>query len=238
MVSRGICKTTMFTTGMRLILVLVAVQTLVSWASADILPGLPTVPFWPAGSESLQSSELTKIVVDSKYAESRDTEGQTLIPPSLEDFAKTFAEDLNTIGLSLAVEKGPAPEPYSIFLTLGQADEYLDEAGRKTSEGYTFEVYLDGIMISGASPLGAWWGTRTIMQQIVLGKGSLPMGEGIDRPGWPSRGFMVCCFTFLWPSLVDRWSSLTRDVITTLQIFSSRCALSCRFSNRTLSTST
>ena len=233
-------KSAIMTAGTRLLLSLFAVQNLFSWASADVLTGLPTAPFSPRGSGSLESAKLTKIVVDSTFSDSRDTEGETLIPPSLEEFANTFAQDLTTLKLPLDVEVALGPESGSIFLTLGQSDAYRDEAGRKTSEGYTLTVQPDGVTISGASPLGVWWGTRTLMQQLVLGKGTLPLGQVVDRPGWPSRGLMVCSFFYM--RIIGFFvpltfaTSLTLRAIITLRTCSLNCALLCHFSSRIRST--
>ena len=218
---------------MRLILVTLAA---VSGAVADVLSGLPSVPFSPTANASLHVSTLTKIIVDSKYAQSRDTEGETLIPPSLEDFAKTFGEDLATFDWDLLVKTGTVQEPNSIFLTLGNNDEYINDAGQKTSEGYTFNVKTNGIVISGASPLGVWWGTRTIIQQLLLGTGSIPVGNGVDRPSWATRGLMVGWAVRVnsgASSSADLLPSLTLDVTTIHQNFSLRCVRSCRSLNRT-----
>ena len=130
--------------------------------------------------------------MDTKYADSVDTKGQTLIPPKLIDFATTFAQDIeDSLGITLPVSRGDGPSNTSIFLTHGSEDAYLDAAGRPTSEGYSIEVSSNGVTITGASPLGAWWGTRTILQQWILGNGSIPQGKGQDSPGWGTRGAML-----------------------------------------------
>lgn len=159
-------------------------------AVADHLAGLPTVPFEACGGQ-LDVSTLKGIIVDSTYSDARDTDGSTLIPPTLAEFANTFAEDLAQLDIKLPVSDGEKPSKPAIFLTLGESDEYVDKAGRDTSEAYTLTVEDDGIVISGASPLGVWWGTRTVLQQLVLGDGKIPLGSGIDSPGWAQRGLMV-----------------------------------------------
>ena len=176
--------------------------TLAAGVAADHLDGLPTVPFTPADGDRLDASKLTRIVVDGRYAGSRDTEGETLIPPTLQDFAETFADDLTSLGhgldLDLIVIRGDedTEHRHSILLTLGDPSQYLNAAGSRTSEGYTLNVTEDRVVVSGASPLGVWWGTRTLLQQLVLGNGSLPRGHGVDSPGWPVRGLMVCKSVF------------------------------------------
>lgn len=138
-------------------------------------------------------------MVDQQYFDAKDNDGQTLIPPTLESFARTFSEDLkSSLGFNIPVETGKKGGKDSIFLTLGNADNFKDIAGRKTSEGYKLDVTAEGITVSGASPLGAWWGTRTILQQAVLGDSQLPHGSGSNSPGWGSRGCMVShCLTLL-----------------------------------------
>lgn len=161
-------------------------------ASAHYLTGLPTVPFKadPGGGQ-LDVSKLKSIVIDSAYVDARDTEGDTLIPPTLGEFAHTFADDLAKKDIKLKVTVSRKPCPHSIFLTVGDTEGYLDRAGRVTSEGYTLSTEPHGVVISGASPLGVWWGTRTLLQQVVLGDGHLPLGSGKDAPGWGQRGVMV-----------------------------------------------
>ncbi|KAI1410653.1 glycoside hydrolase family 20 protein [Hypoxylon sp. FL1857] len=156
------------------------------------LVGIPIVPFNPSSSGSYPIASIKALVVDSQYAESRDDAGETLIPPSLQDFAKTFAEDLhNTFGSDIGISVGEGPTSDVVFLTLGDPSEYTDASGALTSEGYTLLINSSGIFISGASPLGVWWGTRTVLQQALLSNGSLPYGEAIDAPGWKTRGMML-----------------------------------------------
>ncbi|TEA20898.1 Beta-hexosaminidase [Colletotrichum sidae] len=159
-------------------------------ATASSLPSLPTIPFLTTGG-ALPSTSLTKIIVDARYASSRDEKGETLIPPTLLSFAQTFSEDLaSALGLTLPVVTGPAAEQHSIFVTLGDETSFKDAAGRLTSEGYGLNVTIDGVVITGASPLGAWWGTRSVMQQLAMG-GEVKLGYGVDAPGWGTRGVML-----------------------------------------------
>jgi hexosaminidase len=136
---------------------------------------------------------LKSIVVDSKYHNTVNTDGETLIPPTLKSFASTFSEDLaSVLGLSVPVVIGEAAAKNSLFITIGNASQYLDAAGRPTSEGYSIDVTAHGIVITGASPLGAWWATRTILQQGILDDGmKLTLGSASDSPGWEIRGTFV-----------------------------------------------
>lgn len=77
-------------------------------------------------------------------------------------------------------------------MTLENKTDFQDAAGRFTSEGYHLRVDGDGVVVTGASPLGAWWATRTIIQAAVTGNSALLQGSGVDAPGWGTRGAMVC----------------------------------------------
>lgn len=152
------------------------------------------MPFVKLDTESTFSlKELEQIIVDSKYQNTINTEGETLIPPTLSSFASTFRDDLSSsLGLSIPVRTGDAALPNAIFMTIGNSSHYLDAAGRTTLEGYSIDVTIDGIVITGASPLGAFWGTRSILQQGILSDGmKLSLGSAIDSPGWPIRGLFV-----------------------------------------------
>lgn len=156
--------------------------------------GIPTVPFVESTTEeSFSLTQLSSIIVDVNYQNSVDTEGETLIPPTLGAFASTFSDDLqSSLNLKVPVTTGNTAGSNSIFLTIGKASDYLDAAGRPTSEGYSIDVTSGGIVITGASPLGVWWGTRSVLQQGVLNSDlNLKFGSAIDAPGWGVRGLMV-----------------------------------------------
>lgn len=155
---------------------------------------MPTTPFTEAaGFYSLHS--LQSIVVDARYAAEVDNDGQTLIPPTLQQFAETFQGDLeSSLGIRVPLLQGLRPSANSVFLTLDKnTSKFQDVAGRPTLEGYSLTVDDDGIVIAGASPLGAWWGTRSVIQAAVVNGNdlSIPHGFGVDAPGWATRGVMV-----------------------------------------------
>lgn len=166
-----------------------------SLAAGDLL-GIPTVPFVEKGG-ALSFLSLRRIVVDTKYCKSTDADGYTLIPPTLLEYAIIFASDLNFTGHAPEVVTGDKAEHGSIFLTIGNSSDFVDAAGRWTSEGYSLNVSSDRITVTGASSLGAWWATRSILQQGVLNNGTIATGHGVDVPGWGTRGIMVS-----FPSLV------------------------------------
>lgn len=131
-----------------------------------------------------------------------DDSKETLIPPTLSDFAETFAKDLRSIlDIDAVVVKGNSSTPGSIFLTLGKPATYLNASGDPSSEGYTLCVTPSLITITGASPLGTWWGTRTLLQQATLNSAGsgIPLGTGIDTPGWATRGMMLDAGRHFYP---------------------------------------
>lgn len=130
-------------------------------------------------------------MVNTHYEKMVDNLGETLIPPTLKEFAHTFSDDLSSsLGLDIPVTTSHFAANNSIFMTIGNGS-WVDAAGRPTSEGYTIDVTASGIVITGASPLGAWWATRTIMQQGVLNDLELDFGTATDSPGWGIRGIFV-----------------------------------------------
>ncbi|KAI1484681.1 beta-hexosaminidase [Biscogniauxia mediterranea] len=164
------------------------------------LTGIPTVPFTTSSDGSYSVAALKSIVVDTAFAEYRDETGETLIPPSLHDFAQVFTADLNTtLGVDVSLSNADEAPSNSVFLTLDDPTKYTGVSGAQTSEGYTLSVSSSGIVISGASPLGAWWGTRTLIQQAILLNGSLPFGEAVDAPGWGIRGMMLDAARHYYP---------------------------------------
>ncbi|KAJ7175734.1 beta-hexosaminidase [Mycena filopes] len=160
-------------------------------AYAKILIGIPTLEFNVTSTAQFPLSKVTRVLVDSRFQNTVDLRGKTLIPPTLLAFAHTFASDLVELGLHVPVQVASSAQPGSIFLTISPDHIFLDAAGRNTSEGYTFTVGTGSVIISGASPLGAWWGTRTLIQQAKLGDLKLPIGSGNDVPGWGTRGVML-----------------------------------------------
>ncbi|KAI9155757.1 Beta-hexosaminidase [Paramyrothecium foliicola] len=162
-------------------------------ASCLELTSIPTISYNPVGGETLNVSILSTIVVDAEFADFVDNRGLTLLPPTLNAFANTFSDDLyNVFGWKVPARKGVVSDESVIFLTLGDPSDYLDIAGRQTSEGYSINVTKTGVTVSGASPLGVWWGTRTILQHLIAtDKGTIPLGHATDSPGWANRGLML-----------------------------------------------
>jgi hexosaminidase len=155
--------------------------------------GIPTIPFQTAGSKAYNVfKDIASVVVDARYANATDIHGSTLIPPTLYQFGELFANDLSDVfHRKISVVATYQPPPKSIFLTVDANGNFSNAASRWTSEGYSLNVSTLGLAVTGASPLGAWWGTRSILQLVSLRNGTLPYGYGTDSPGWATRGVMV-----------------------------------------------
>jgi len=208
-----------------------------TFVTGDLL-GIPTLPFDESG-DYFELSSLSGIKVDTKHCEDTDTNGHTLIPPTLLEFTNTFASDLEATGCHTKVNIGDAAGHGDVFVTIGNNSEFVDAAGRWTAEAYSLNVSTEGITITGASPLGAWWATRSILQQAALNNGSIPTGYGVDAPGWGTRGIMVRSVLSRNYNRISHTDFLSSTVvaITTHQSSSSSSALGSRTGRRTCSTS-
>ncbi|KAF7349272.1 Glycoside hydrolase [Mycena sanguinolenta] len=163
-------------------------------AAASLQPQIPSIAsFTASDGPGFPISSSTQIVVDSAF--------QNTGSPSLLNYANTFRDDLVSLtGFTLLpwVQAGSlegAQTSPVVFLTLGATGhEYFN--GVATDEGYDFAISSQSYIINGSGPIGAWWGTRTLLQQMVLTTESsdgitLPAGSGSDTPGWEIRGFML-----------------------------------------------
>ncbi|KAJ5368741.1 uncharacterized protein N7496_008501 [Penicillium cataractarum] len=158
------------------------------------------MPFNVTGQGTYSLDRIQRIVVDTRYAKSFNDKGQSLIPPSLWEFATTFQQDLaDSLGIKVQLEEGRILESNSIFITLDPNGTYLDAAERATLEGYSIAVRTHGIQITGASALGSWWGTRTLLQMAIINNKRLAYGAGSDAPGWATRGAMLDCGRHYYP---------------------------------------
>jgi hexosaminidase len=162
-------------------------------------PQIPSiVSFTSSASDgAFPLSASVKIIVDSKWTD------YGLPGPSLHDFANTFHDDLvqalGFVGLpSVDTASGPDSSYPTIFLTLETGLNHTLFNGQATGEGYDFAITSTAYVIAAAQPIGAWWGTRSLLQQAALiangnagGTISIPGGTGSDSPGWGVRGFML-----------------------------------------------
>ncbi|KAI5843263.1 putative beta-N-hexosaminidase [Tricharina praecox] len=135
------------------------------------------------------------VYVSSSSAAVRDTDGITLIPPSTLEFANTFAADLlDLFGREFTVQVVDEPPSAGVYLTILPEEargglEY--ESGQATTEGYELEISGALVQVKGAGARGAWWGTRTLLQSLVVGDGTVKAGKTRDAPAVSTRGFML-----------------------------------------------
>ncbi|RDW79005.1 beta-N-acetylhexosaminidase [Aspergillus mulundensis] len=162
---------------------------------------LPPIPAFNDG-DTAEIWDLTassqKIYIDAGFASSKDTDGLTLIPPSSHDFAEVFLEDLNRItGVDWSLETveslpDPADANGAILLGAftGDNSSMVYESGELTSEGYELEISSSSVFIGGVGARGMWWGTRTVLQMLLVGNNTLPSGRTTDAPAYATRGYM------------------------------------------------
>jgi len=174
---------------------------------------LPPVPWqYSTGTFKFSTHQPPTIYLQTSAAEVRDTDGLTLIPPSAREFAETFAGDLKDafhVDVKVQcvpfepkqVDRGPG-----IYLGIDKAGMYTYESGVETSEGYTIDVAGDSVKILGGGARGIWWGTRTLLQELILAREEagvrqeedkteevieLKAGRAVDSPAYPTRGFLL-----------------------------------------------
>ncbi|KAL5119592.1 hypothetical protein ACEQ8H_002438 [Pleosporales sp. CAS-2024a] len=135
------------------------------------------------------------IFIEKSFAEIRDTEGLTLIPPSAREFASTFLQDLSKLfgGNWTLQEVDVLP---SSGILLGSIKSNITrltyENGLKNEEGYELEVGSGSVFIGGAGARGMFWGTRTLLQELLVANGTaLSPGKTLDAPAYATRGYML-----------------------------------------------
>ncbi|CAI7594421.1 unnamed protein product [Penicillium glandicola] len=135
------------------------------------------------------------IYLNADFASWKDRNGLTLIPPSAADFANTFRDDLQELTNSsweLRKVKQFPEHASGIFLSrANNRDRFTYENGRETEEGYELEVQDGSVFIRGSGARGMWWGTRTLLQQLILTPSSLQPGRVEDAPAYATRGFLL-----------------------------------------------
>ncbi|GAP93378.2 putative glycoside hydrolase [Rosellinia necatrix] len=140
----------------------------------------------------------TTVYITKSLASYRDSGGLTLIPPSGLEFAQVFIEDLNRASgrrWTLEVVSERPQEAKGIILDRwhGETSLLSYEDGEPTEEAYVMEIGNGRAVISGAGARGMWWGTRTLLQQLVLSNwtAALPASHIADSPAYATRGFLL-----------------------------------------------
>ncbi|KAJ5474232.1 hypothetical protein N7475_003798 [Penicillium sp. IBT 31633x] len=166
---------------------------------ASALQKLPPVNFDNIGSGhnkgfSLETTDRT-IYLNADFASWKDQNGLTLLPPSALDFANTFRDDLQELTNSSwelrTVDRFPKHASGIFVDRVDQSDRFTYENGDETEEGYELEIQDNRVFIKGSGARGFWWGTRTLLQQLVLTPSYIPSGRVEDAPAYAIRGFML-----------------------------------------------
>lgn len=164
------------------------------------LQPLPPVvlPATDAAPELALASVPNTIYIHADLAARRDDGGLTLIPPSGHDFATIFRDELTAHtrrNWSLeTLESLAGNNRAGIFLDLfrGPPSTLTYEDGQTTEEGYSLVVDQNSIRIAGSGARGMWWGTRTLLQQMLMANWtSLPLMNLTDAPSYSTRGYML-----------------------------------------------
>lgn len=162
----------------------------------DLIPPiLETADFFTQVIWSANESQ--KIVyIDNDFASVSDKDGLTLIPPTALDFATTFRDDLDHItGFNWTlkqVSKVPIDASgIALGAYTGEASDLTYEDGKSTSEGYEIAVNTSRVTIGGSGARGMWWGTRTLIQLLLAGNGTINTISGRDAPAYATRGYML-----------------------------------------------
>ncbi len=143
---------------------------------------IPSLQEWTGAQGKWKLSDATRIVVDPAVADGIEADAQYTFmanPSNLKDFATSFADDLEAVlGRKIEVVVGERGGE-DIYLTVGAGDLH--------NEGYVLDIG-DGVSVRGATARGAFWGTRTLLQMLIL-DGELPHGQARDWPNYGERKF-------------------------------------------------
>lgn len=132
---------------------------------------LPQLREWKGRSGSFAPTAQTRVVYDS------------------DDF-KTAANELaadykDLFGSELAVVKGSSANAGDILLS-----KTTDTSLGLQDEGYLMEI-TDSVSVKAETKTGAYWSTRTILQALKTGNGSIPQGITRDYPLYKVRGLIL-----------------------------------------------
>lgn len=140
---------------------------------------VPALQEWIGGQGSFVPSDDFVILLSERYADVGE--------PTLLQRTKLFAKELSRIfGREIKIETKQRPGKKDISIALG-SEEGLGNLGK---EGYALISDENGLHILASDPLGAFWGTRSILQVFKQYNNTFPCGIAIDYPQYPLRGFM------------------------------------------------
>lgn len=164
---------------------------------AGALQQLPPVQ-WVTSNTTVSGFSLTEasknIYIDASFGNVTDTKGLTLISPTALEFAETFREDISTLfGGNWTLQRVDELPSSGIVLGRfrGNGDDVTYENGVVTEEGYEVEVANGSVYVGGTGARGMFWGTRSLLQELLVANGSLSSGRVVDAPAYATRGYMV-----------------------------------------------
>ena len=136
---------------------------------------IPEVREWNGGEGEFSITKKSRILFS-------ETNLQNVAEALAEDYSEMFGGKLKVV--FSAAEK--EPKAGDIVLKL-QKDEKLGE------EGYKLNITTH-ITLSAQNEVGAYWGTRTMLQIWEQNEGlRIPQGSIVDYPDYAMRGFMIDC---------------------------------------------
>lgn len=144
---------------------------------------VPALQEWVGGNGIFVPSEDCAIVILKDQANLGD--------PTLRERAALFAEELSEMldrqVEVKVVEANDIGSKTKGDIVLDAATKAVDVLGK---EGYALYAMTDGLWVKASDPLGAFWGTRTILQVLKQHNNTFPCGMAADYPQYPVRGFM------------------------------------------------
>lgn len=174
------------------------------WLSVIAVQALQSLPPISSNADDTDTSASSfdfslatrTVYITSDIAEQRDDEGLTLIPPSGQEFAALFVEELSNAtkeAWSLKVVDTLPDDGAAICLTSLPSNHSLTyENGQATEEGYQLEANSERVLVSGSGARGMWWGTRTVLQELYLSNFTSIAGVFTsDAPAYATRGYML-----------------------------------------------
>ncbi|KAJ1829948.1 hypothetical protein LPJ63_005234 [Coemansia sp. RSA 2711] len=154
---------------------------------------IPSLQEWEGAKGQWKLSAATRIVVDAAYANGGALDAGNMYmrnPSNLQQFAATFQSDISAVtGIDVEVVVSSKYGKNDIFLTLGaeKKDPKLNH------EGYLLDISNKGITVQGVTSRGSFWGTRSLLQMLILADEdgyALPQGHARDYPNYNERLFM------------------------------------------------
>ncbi|KAJ2512563.1 hypothetical protein GGI11_004693 [Coemansia sp. RSA 2049] len=154
---------------------------------------IPSLQEWTGSKGEWTLKKTTRIVVDAAYADGGVHDaGNTFManPSNLKQHAASFQSDIKEVtGFDVKVVVSRKYSKDDIYLTLGAeaSDPSLNH------EGYLLDIDNKGISIQAVTSRGAFWGTRSLLQMLILADENnyaLPRGHARDFPNYNERKFM------------------------------------------------